>query len=112
MSFTPWRAPSSPHLARGLNKSFFPQFCSGLTAGWAVGWIEDFRVGDQPANPCTLSAFIAKVFCSGGEGVSRTLWQEFSGAATETGNSFGRCLDTVLETPYLLALAHYTEKLF
>ena len=36
------RAPSSPHLARGLNRSFFPQFCSGLTAGWAVGWIEDF----------------------------------------------------------------------
>lgn len=68
--------------------------------------------GDQPANPCTVSAFMAKVFCSGGEGVSRTLWQEFSGASTETGNSFGRCLDTVLETPYLLVLAHYTEKLF
>ena len=55
---------------------------------------------------------MAKVFCSGGEGVSRTLWQEFSGASTETGNSFGQCLDTVLETPYLLVLAHYTEKLF
>ena len=26
--FMPQRALSSPHLARGLNRSFFPQFCT------------------------------------------------------------------------------------
>ena len=38
------RAPSSPHLACGLNRSFFPHFCIKLIAGWAVGWLEDVGV--------------------------------------------------------------------
>lgn len=55
---------------------------------------------------------MAKVFWSGGEGVSRTFWHEFSGASTETGNLLGHCLDTALEAQCLLALAYYTDKLF
>ena len=54
---------------------------------------------------------MAKVFWSDGEG-GRTFRYGFSGTLTETGNSFGQCLDTVLDAPYLLALAYYTEKLF
>ena len=55
---------------------------------------------------------MAKVFWSGCEGVPRTFWHEFSGTSTDTGNSSGKGLDTVLEAPCLLALVYYTEKLF
>lgn len=40
--FIPQRAPSSPHLARELNRYFFPQFCTWLAVVCAVGWIEIF----------------------------------------------------------------------
>lgn len=53
---------------------------------------------------------MAKVFWSDGEG-GGTFRYGFSGTLPETGNSFCQCLDTVLEAPYLLALAYYTEKL-
>ena len=75
-----------------------------------MGWLEDVGLS-KACESLHGGAFMAKVFWSNGEG-DRTFRYGFSVALTEIGNSFGQCLDTVLEAPYLLALAYYTEKLF
>jgi len=72
-----WRAPSSPHLACGLNRSFFLRFCALLDAnqaGRTVGVLGS-------AEPCeTLRGGV----------VGQITWNvgraAFSGAPSEKGN--------------------------
>lgn len=52
-----WRAPSSPHLACGLNVSLFCTPCSCFSAGpagvaLALLWVK------KPANPCEGGLFL------------------------------------------------------